>query len=82
MNPGKLEGANLSLGAPENWNAEKFGECVALPVLDNGVTLQSIWIPDAEELAALNAGQPVLLTIYGRNHPAIAVGVLAAVQPS
>ncbi len=74
----KIDGANRSFGAPEGWNEETDGPCDALPVLDDGKVLQSAWLPEADELAALNAGQPVVLTIFGRGHPAVSVGVLAA----
>lgn len=80
MNPVEVPGANRWLGAPEDWNAEQrtqHGECATLPVLDTGALLQSAWMPEPEELAALNRGLPVLLTIYGRSHPVVSLAVLA-----
>ena len=33
------------------------------------------WIPTPDELAALNAGAPVYLTVWGNGHPPVYVGV-------
>lgn len=81
MQPTKIEGANRIFGAPEDWDPSSAGECAALQVLDDGEHLQSTWAPDAAELAALNAGQPVLLTLWAREHPVISIGVLAPFSP-
>jgi hypothetical protein len=81
MTPTKLVGANRIFGAPQDWNEETCGPCDALAVVDTGKILQSAWMPAPEELAALNAGQPVLLTIIGRVHPVVSLGVLAPKEP-
>lgn len=75
MNPGKIAGANHDFGKPKTWDDATQGECVTLPVLNTGTTLQSAWFPSAEELGAMNQGCPVVLTIWGRQHPVVAVGV-------
>ena len=38
-------------------------------------TFTSAWLPTPEELAALNAGAPVYLFIWGTGHPPVYVGV-------
>lgn len=38
-------------------------------------TITSYWSPDAEELAALNAGLPLVLSFLGSTHPPIMVRV-------
>lgn len=75
MNPGRIAGANFGFGAPEGWNAAEHGECCTLPVLNTGKILQSAWFPSPEELAALNSGCPVILNIFARQHPVVAIGV-------
>lgn len=79
MNPGKIAGANWVFGAPPDWDAAAQGDCGALPVLNlktpAGTQLQSAWFPSPEELGAMNQGCPVILTIHGKSHPVVEVGV-------
>jgi hypothetical protein len=42
--------------------------------------MESLWRPDAEELAALNAGATIALGISGTVHPVVYVGVTAPPQ--
>jgi hypothetical protein len=35
----------------------------------------SAWKPTPEELTALNAGNPVILSVYGRGHPPVRLSV-------
>ena len=35
------------------------------------VTISSLWIPTPEELAALNAGHGIVLTVFGTTHPPV-----------
>lgn len=37
--------------------------------------MQSAWRPTPEELAALNAGFPIILTVMGRVHPPVMLEV-------
>jgi hypothetical protein len=66
------------LGAPADWNHERDGQCLTLPVVrekeEGGYsTISSFWLPTEEELARLNAGDPICLTIYGSSHPVVSV---------
>ncbi len=63
MTPAVIAGANCLLQPPSDWDGEI--ECLPLAVRVEGNTVQSAWTPDAEVLAALNAGGFVVLTIYG-----------------
>ncbi len=69
---------NRVLGAPKGWDQGEL-PCSALAVTDtiwDGVpAVVSFWQPDATELAALNAGKPVALSIVGRTMPPAAVWV-------
>lgn len=71
MNPIKHPSNTRELGAPKDWNE-------TLPVESLGITDQlisgvpcvwSFWTPDADELAAINAGNPVILSIVGTTMP-------------
>lgn len=59
-------------------NAVMTGEgCFDLPIVRDpeAETQTSYWKPDADELAQLNAGVPVALTIFGRFHPPVKLSV-------
>lgn len=81
MNPGKIAGATRTLGAPEGWNAEKFGDCEPLEVREaecpetGSYGLQSAWYPNEQEKAAITAGAPVVLTVWGKGHPVVGMHV-------
>lgn len=81
MTPFKHPSCNHAYTSPPDWDAAKFGECLTLDVsasIEEGqVILDSFWQPSAEELAKLNEGRPVVLRVYGRQHPAVYVGVEA-----
>jgi hypothetical protein len=80
MNPIEIPGANSSLTKPKNWDEARDGECETLKVL-TGVDeagrqiLASAWRPTKDELEALSHGHAVMLTIYGRSHPPVWIGV-------
>jgi hypothetical protein len=68
---------NGVLGAP---HGVLIDECGALPVrhaiLEDGTAVvQSFWQPTREELDALQAGAPIILTLWGTTHAPVSVGV-------
>ena len=65
---GHIEGANCLMKG----NGEDVGD---LAVIRTDNSFVSAWLPTPEELAALNAGAPVYLFIYGNSHPPVYVGV-------
>lgn len=69
---------NRVLGAPKGWDQGEL-PCAALPITDveiNGQqAIASYWRPDAAELAALNAGAPVMLCILGASMPPVMLAV-------
>lgn len=80
MNPGKIAGANHIFGKPADWDESIKGSCAPLPTLNSplpqgGSVLQSAWFPSPEEMEAMLQGCPVLLNVYGKNHPVVAIGV-------
>lgn len=83
MNHTKHPTTNLMLGAPAGWDQSKL-PCDALPVtrvLWDGVpAVVSYWVPTPEELAALNAGHAVQLSVVGQTMPPVALGVDAQPQ--
>lgn len=78
MRPTQHPSNNRVLGAPEGWNQDE-AQCSALAITDmvhSGLrAVASFWRPNAEELAALNEGGLVMLTVLGSNMPPVAVEV-------
>lgn len=76
MNPAQHHSNTRVLNAPAGWNQSQL-PVGALPVTDTvqaGVpTVLSFWRPDAEELARLNAGGMVCLSVIGRNMPPVSI---------
>lgn len=66
------------LGAPKG---VPIDECRALPVTDTQLggapAVASFWHPDAEELALINAGKPIILFVQGATHPPLCLSVEA-----
>lgn len=76
MIPTRFDGVTNYLGAPPSWDPDgDLGECDPLPVKVDNLGFTSMWTPDSDELAALNAGACVQLTIMAAAHPVVAVGV-------
>lgn len=65
---GCIEGANCIMRG----NGAEIADLKVVRTEDGFV---SAWIPTPEEIAALNAGAPVYLFIYGDKHPPVYVGV-------
>jgi hypothetical protein len=77
---GRIEGATRVLGKPEGWDDDGGVKCISLAIRDEQVSDQgnvmiSAWLPTPEEIALINAGQPVYLWIWGRGHPPVMLTV-------
>lgn len=73
MLPRKIEGANVVFGAPEGWDEATQGPCIKLHARvvrdDTGMRVETAWEPSPEELAMLNAGGSVILSVVGGQPP-------------
>lgn len=78
MRPTQHSSNTRVLGAPVGWDQGEL-PCSALAITEadmNGVPcVVSFWRPDAADLAALNAGGTIALSICGRTMPPAAVYV-------
>jgi len=61
------------LGAPKNWDSEKDGECIGLPVHCNGEVFFSWWKIDWKNRIKILFGKPVRLTIFSLVHPPVSL---------
>lgn len=78
MNKVQHPSNNAVLGAPAGWNQAEL-PCGALPITRTEVGGQpvvvSYWRPTAWELAVLNAGGSVALSVLGTTMPPVSVDV-------
>lgn len=75
----RIQGATRVFGAPVDWDEAKQGPCGALAIRDeliDGVRfMASAWELSPDEIAALQAGAPLILRIAGTNHPVVSLCV-------
>lgn len=78
MIPARIEGTDIVIGAPPDWDEERSGKCSGLPVRfsERGGNrwMESAWRPSPAELAALNRGACVLLMVSAAAHPVVSIG--------
>ncbi len=78
---GRIRGATRVLGKPAKWDeTNPDQDCSALAIVDispeqGGPQMVSAWFPTPDEMALLQAGQPVYLSIFGTVHPPVALWV-------
>ena len=72
---GHIEGATRTLLAPSDSPEVKPLGIKDVVYADGTPAVISAWMPTPEELAALNAGEPVYLAVFGMNMPPAFVGV-------
>lgn len=77
MRPVNFAGVTRILGPPANWDGGELGPCGELPVRQDGHVIESVWRPTPEELALLNRGGGVRLTVIGVAHPVVALDAVA-----
>lgn len=70
----KIDGWTRALGKEQGYfeltiRDIKIGENKDIPVM------QSAWEPTPDELAMINAGAPIILSILGTGHPPVMLGV-------
>lgn len=89
MISGRITGASLNLGAPEDWDEDTNGPCQTITARQvyHGDTpfLETAWYPTGAELQQLLAGQPLILSINCISHPVVSLHMgdfAAATNPS
>jgi hypothetical protein len=79
MNSIKIKDSNKVFAKPANWDNDRDGTCIDLHVRERSegmqYVLESAWVPTPAELAALNSGKPLILTIFGRQMPPVMLSV-------
>lgn len=72
MLPKAIEGTTRRIGKSQGY----LGLCIRdMELADGTPVMASAWEPTPAELAALNAGQPIYLWIWGTGHPPVMLTV-------
>jgi hypothetical protein len=77
MQIGRIAGATRVLGKSQGYLGLPLRD-VVIPCSVNGPgtpAMETAWFPDPAELAAINAGAPVILRVLGTAHPPVYIGV-------
>lgn len=69
MKPVNFHGATHVMGPPKNW--DNTVECDPLIVQVDGSVFTSVWKPTPEDLAMLQAGAMVVLSVFGGQPPVL-----------
>ena len=77
MIPVKIRDATHRFGAPVGWDQAAMGRCSHLFVRFEEGACKSAWEPTPAELALLNAGGVIVLSVAG-GQPPVMLGVEAA----
>lgn len=75
MHPVNLHGMNVDLVKPADMTDEQCTSMKALHDIDNDgfPFFLTAWMPNKEDLEALNAGRPLLVKVIGKTTPPIAL---------
>jgi UDP:flavonoid glycosyltransferase YjiC (YdhE family) len=86
MQPVPHPSATRRFGPPESWDEARDGPCATIHIADatcptsGAAVMESLYRPDDEELAALNAGGKIILGIFGTVHPVVYLAVTVPPQ--
>lgn len=73
MEIGRIQGCTRVIGRSQGY----YGLPLRDIVINDNVTgpetpaMETAWLPTPDELAALNAGAPIILRVVGRGHPPV-----------
>lgn len=74
MTPTQIKNCNLLLSKPSDMTDEECGELWAKHDKVNGI-YQTAWVPNELELAQLKQGHAVILHVWSKGHPPVALTV-------
>ena len=79
MNVTKIEGATRTIGESQGYIGLPLRDVLINCTVggDGTPAMESAWIPTGDDLALLNQGAPIILTVLGTCHPP----VMLEVQP-
>lgn len=77
MQIGRIEGCTRVLGKSQGYLGLPLRDILLHDMVNGPGTpaMQTVWEPTPDEIAAIVAGAPVVLTVLGTAHPPVMVGV-------
>lgn len=77
MEIGRIQGCTRVIGKSQGYYGLPLRDIVVNDTVTGPETpaMETAWLPTPEELAALNAGAPIILRVVGRGHPPVMVYV-------
>lgn len=73
--PVKTSSITRMLGAPQNWNEEREGRCLGLPITEAHGYLYSYWQLTLKERCLALLGRPVRLCVASSAHPPVQIEI-------
>lgn len=77
MEIGRIQGATRVIGRSQGYYGLPLRDIVVNDTVNGPDTpaMQTAWLPSVDELTAMVAGAPIILTILGSAHPPVMVSV-------
>lgn len=76
MQIGRIDGCTRVLGKSQGYLGLPLRDVTLNDAVNGPETpaMQTAWLPTPAEIAAINAGAPVILTVLGVSHPPVMIG--------
>lgn len=77
MEIGRIRGCTRVLGKSQGYYGLPIRDVLLNDTVSGPATpaMQTVWMPTPDELAALIAGAPIMLTILGTGHPPVMLSI-------
>lgn len=70
MMPVDFPEANTIFGKPKGMTDE---QCSPISALVDDDSVRTVWLPNKEDIEAINAGRPIVLCIFGQGMPPVSL---------
>lgn len=76
MQIGRIDGCTRVLGKSQGYLGLPLRDVTLNDAVNGPETpaMQTAWLPTPAEIAAINAGAPIILTVLGVSHPPVMIG--------
>jgi len=62
--------SNITFGKPDNMTDE---QCFSISAYKGDGFINTVWMPNKEDIDAINAGRPIILSIIGSGMPPVSL---------
>lgn len=70
MRPIDFPESNIVFNKPDNMTDD---ECLPLPAYRGDNFINTLWMPNKEDIEAINAGRGIVLSIFGKSMPPVSL---------